>query len=248
MAKGEGQAISTLSASGADLGYDNAGERTRPLTFEKVEVSAYLEYGLTEKVTLVARPALQDVRLRDVDGAISATGLSATEVAVRRVISQAGGRVVSGQLGAFLPGEGENGLDDRFGDGAVGLEGRVLAGRGWSPLDAAGLGRRFGLNGFAEAQAAARGFANDKPPEARLDLTLGVRPRPGRLLLGQTFSVWSEGDRDRGVRPYAHHRLQLSSVRNIGPRLGLQAGVHATLDGRNVVADDSAFVALWWRY
>ncbi|MCG8443881.1 MAG: hypothetical protein MI723_18930 [Caulobacterales bacterium] len=236
---GRGQAIISFLGDGGTARFDESGARVGGVDFRKLEASAYLEHGLTRRLTVVARPAYQQVRLRGGFGDFQeAEGVAATELGARVVALRGEGGVVSVQVGALIPGEGENLIDARLGDGAVGGEVRLLGGMSW--------GERRPV--FVEAQIAARVFEGQDDPEGRLDLSAGMRLRPNWLALAQTFSTWSDGQGAIARRDYVSHKAQLSVVRDLTDSLSVQSGAFRTVAGRNVIDERAGFVALWLSY
>jgi len=237
MARGHGQTISALSYSSADLAFDDGGEAVAPTIFDKVEVSDFLEYGLTPRFTLVAQPVVQSVRLGDgAGGEETQTGFASSQIGVRWLALQRGSSVLSLQAAAVIPGQGENVFNAPLGEGGLAGEARVLAGRSWG--DAA-------RGAFVEGQAAYRMRGGGDPDETRLDVTVGVRPSDHWLVIGQSFSIWSATDVAFPVRPYAIHKAQLSAVRQINDRVSVQLGAYGAYAGRNVVDERAAFMAVW---
>ncbi len=236
---GEGQAIITLTYDEATQAFDADGDDGLPTIFRKAEISAFLEHGLTPRVTLVARPAYQWVEVGNGVASEDALGFSATDFGARVLLARPLGGVVSAQAVAEIAGETENVTDARFGDGGGGAEARLLAGRSWG--DEA-------RNLFVDAQAGYRWRSDERDPdEIRVDLTAGARPNSTWLFLGQLQSTWS-AEEPRVFREFESHKAQLSAVRDLTSHLSLQTGVFHTYAGKNIVEENAAFVALWVKY
>lgn len=234
LGRGHGQAITAVSVHQATSAFGDDDL----VDFSKVEMSVYWEHGLTDRLTAVARPAAQAVRIVTEEGAEAANGAGATEFALRWTAFRRDGAVVSLQAGAVTPGEVENAIGARLGEGGVDAEARILAGRGWS-------GR---LPGFVEAQAAWRARSEGDPDEARLDLSIGVEAGRKWKLIAQSFSVWESYAREGQPEPAELHRVQLSGVRSLGPTWSVQVGVLDAVAGKATLDERAAFVALWMRY
>jgi len=234
---GHGQAISSFAYSMADTTFNDAGDAGDATTFDKFEISTFLEYGLTSRLTLVAQPVVQSVRLGDsAGGEVSQTGFASSQLGLRWLAVRRGSSVLSLQAAAVIPGQGENVLDAPLGDGGLAGEARVLLGHGWGDAQ---------RGAFVEGQAGYRFRGSDDPDETRFDATFGVRPSERWMIIGQSFSIWSATDDASAVRPYASHKLQLSAVRRINDRLSVQLGGYGSYAGRNVVDERAAFVAVW---
>lgn len=238
MEPGRGQIISAVLADEASRGFDGDGNASVEIDFEKFELSAFIEHGLTERITLVARPAVQTVSIDRAGGVDEADGFSALDIGARLLVARSGGWVASLQGSAVFPGATENGVNADLGSGERGAEARLLAGYGWG--DAA-------RGGFAEAQSAYRARSGVDPDEARLDLTLGWRASADWSAIAQSFSIWSVPEGAPGD-DYETHRLQLSVVRRLDERWSVQAGAFGAVAGRRAVDERAAFIAVWRRY
>jgi hypothetical protein len=233
--RGEGLLIVTTLADRADRSYDADRQSIDDGYFHKDETAAYVEFGLTDVDTLVARLAWQDVRRLRGPSYDHAQGLSASELGWRRLIWQGERAVLSGQLTALIPGQGENVSNQAFGSGDMAGEVRALA------------GRSLGQRGFAEAQLAWRWREGPWLDEARLDLTAGWQLTERWQVLAQSFSVWSIEDDQPGLRSFDQHKLQLSLSRAIG-RQTLQLGASITPSGRNAIEQEAVFLSVWRRF
>lgn len=219
----------------AELSFDEAGERQDDGYFYKDEVALYLEYGLTDRITLVTRAAWQTVERRNGADFDSARGLSATEIGLRRSLFATGRQLVSVQAMAILPGEGENISDQPLGDGGNAWEARALWG--------GNLSSRL----FADAQLAYRRREGGYSDEARLDLTMGWQPASRWHVFAQEFSVWSLDTPRPGAREFAQHKLQLSVGREFGA-LEYDLGGTLTPAGRNTIDERALFLSVWRRF
>ncbi len=246
--KGETLAITSYTYYSADqrLG-DRTGPRM-PIHFEKHEASLFVEHGLTDRVTLVAKPSVQRIRSEQAlpDGGVDrvdAFGLGGSEVGARMLLGRPAGAAVTLQLTALSPNTIENAAGDPVGDGGYGAEIRLLLGESW------GWRRR---GGFASAQLAYRARTEVDSPEARVDLTLGLRPSRDWMLLGQSFSRWStervSGFAQPDAQYYHQHQVQFSALRHLDEDWALQLGAFASVAGRNVLDEEGGVIALWRKY
>ena len=232
--KGEGQMITTYLYDRGDAAYGEGGERVDEGWFYKDEVSVYAEYGLNDRITLIGRAAWQQVARRDGDVLDAAEGLAASELGVRAALWRGDHVIVSGQLTAFLPGQGENVSNRPLGSGERAWEGRLLA------------GRSLGERGFLEAQAGWRLREGADLDEARIDLTAGWRA--GRwALMAQSFSVWSVEAGRIGSPDFHQHKLQLSIGRRVG-ETEFHLGGYVTPAGRNAIEQRAVFLQVWRRF
>lgn len=236
---GEGRAISSFTYDRAIRAFDDDGNADAPADFDKLETSVFLEYGLTPRFTLVAQPVVQTARIADTASGATReeTGFASSQIGLRWLAHQGERSVVSFQTAVVAPGAGENVINAPFGDGGLAGEARALAGRGWG--DAA-------RGGFVEAQTGWRWRTDGDADEARLDLTLGLRPSARWELIGQSFSIWSVDAAPDEV--FESHKAQLSAVRRLNDRFAVQFGGYASYAGRDVIDERAGFVALWMMF
>ncbi len=239
MEAGQGQTITTMTWQGSTRGFDPNGKANVDLSFQKYENAIFLEYGLTQNWTLVARPALQNVRLRVGDVVDEANGFGATELSVRRALPGWKQWVLATQAGAFIPGGVENGFDKPLGQNGLDWEVRVLAGRS---LNLAGH------NGFVDIQAAFRERSRGSGNEIRFDTTLGAMAFQDIQVLFQSYFVVGMPSSRPGIRTVDSFKTQLSGVWFLKKNQGLQVSVSRTLAGRNAVRDTGMTLGFWRRF
>jgi hypothetical protein len=238
MQEGQGQVLVTGSLSAADQAFDNS-ESAQPIPrYEKFELQALIEYGVTDRFTLMAMPGFQHV---DIDGPAGGqrTGLGYSEFGGRYLLLQGDAWVFSGQTTLRVPGTFQNGNPAGVGYTDPELDFRVLLGRSFS----AGS-----LPAFVDIQLAQRFRMDDPPDEFRVDLTFGVRPLPQWLLLAQSFNVFSEGAGEAGFSSYRYHKFQLSAVYDITPAWSLQLGAFTTFAGRNALQENGVILGAGYKF
>jgi hypothetical protein len=146
--------------------------------YKKFELGTYIEYGLTNWLTLVAAPSYD--RIQNPPPGQSYNGLGESEIAARVGLYRSDTSVISFQAGLRSPG-------GSFADSLGPFEVRRAA-----SLDVRGLAGHnvvvAGMDGFVEAQAGYRFYAAGQPGEWRIDLTMGLRPWPRLLVMLQSFT------------------------------------------------------------
>ncbi len=187
-----------------------AGERNGVRVFES---AAYWEVPLGERTSVVAAPWVEQ-NYDTYDGWRGEATLSVKRVALRR-----GDTVVAVQAGALWASHPDEGC------GEGGGEARILA------------GRNIGSHAFANAEVAGRALSGGCGG-ARLDLTVGYRPRENWLAMAQTF-VDASREGEEAIR------AQITMVRFSANGRGVQLGVRARLDGDD--AEPALVFALWGR-
>jgi len=222
---GETLAIVKYERAQADEAFDADGDRVAIPERLDESVSLYVERGLTGRLTLQGKLGWT----RGEDSAGDYDGRGPVELGLRYALLRGDRSVVSLYLGAALAGEGRNAGYAAPGAGEADLEARLLAGRSLT------LG---GRPAFAEAQIA-RLDRGGLPDETRLDLTFGVEPRDGWLVLAQAYAGQADGA--AGARWL---KLDLSAVRRLGP-WRVQAGWRRSLAGRSGPAEQGPVLAVW---
>lgn len=235
---GRGQVIVTTLYSGADRAYDASGNADIAVNYSKFETSVYFEHGVTERLTAIIRPSFQTINLSDSGGEQSYTGLGPTEIAVQWRLRETDHTQLSVRAGLIVSGEGENVPDATLGTGGTDYEARLQWGRGFQVN---------GANAFIDAQAAYRIRSGQSPNERRLDLTAGVDLRPDIQLLAQSFYVRGRGAQFP-LRDYESVKLQASGVLRRANGRSYQAGIYQTLQGREIIREQGAFVGVWTAY
>ncbi len=239
MEKGKGQSITTFTWQGGAKGFDRHGKARVDLSFQKYENAVFVEYGVTEKWTVVARPAVQNVRLRFDEVVDQAKGLGATELSMRRALPGWRQWVISAQAGAFIPGSVENGFDKPLGQSGLDWEVRALAGR---PLKLADR------PGFLDLQLAFRERSRGSGNEVRLDTTLGSQLSRRLQVHVQSNIVVGMPSSRPDIRTVDSLKAQASAVWFFKRKTGLQLSLSRTLLGRNVVRDSGLTLGFWQRF
>ncbi len=205
----------------------------------KLEYSFYSEYGLTSRVTLVGRLALQsleDIRVSGDDevftNALWAVG--GTQAGVRVRLASHGPWVLSAQgLRTFQSG-GENRTNTRFGLGGGDIELRLLA------------GRSIGRDSFVDLQVARRQKSGGEGHEWRVDATAGTALTDRWRIMAQTYSQRSAAS--TGRVGYAGHRAQLSLIYDVPAGFSVSVSALGTVSRRNVADERAALVTVWRRF
>jgi hypothetical protein len=238
MPEGEGQVLITGSLSDAGESFDRGGSTQSIPHYKKFELQGLIEYGVTDRFTLVAIPGLQHV---DIDGPAGGqrTGLGYSEFGGRYRFMQGDSWVLSGQTTLRVPGTFETANPAAVGYTDPETDTRILLGRSFS----AGA-----WPAFFDLQLAQRFRAGDPPDEFRADVTFGLRPVPQWLLLAQSFNVFSEGAGGPGFDSYRYHKLQLSAVYEITPAWAVQFGGFTTFAGRNALQENGVILGARYKF
>jgi len=239
--EGKGQIISTTTYDQADRFFDREGKLRSPATFSKIDTTLFIEHGLSERFTLVGATAYQDVDYIGRNGREQFSGFGESQIGLRYQAYRTDKSVGSVQLSYIVATNGENIPDADLGNGADSFEIRGLLGRSFNIID---------KPAFADIQGAWRHRSGNNPDEWRGDITIGVRPSPKILIMGQVFYVHN-GSRDMVIDRILSNeslKLQGSLVYDWKPNRSVQIGAFQTIAGRNVVQEKAVFIGVWQRY
>lgn len=231
---GQGLVIVTAGGSQASGAFAQDRRRTPVSRFRKAEIQVLAEYGITDRFTLRGRTEARHLRF---EAREAETGLGVSEIGGRFRVIERGGFVASTEVNLRLA-EADPALDPG-GAGLLegGIEGRVLAGYGFD---------LHGRPAFVDAQGAYRTGGAAQADEIRVDLTLGLRPWDGVLLLAQSFSTIGLPVPD--LEGFDQHKLQVSGVYDVTPRVAVQAGAWSAVAGRNALDEHGLLAALWLNF
>jgi len=220
-----GAGFVSASASYFSTGGDEA--------FEEVTTSTYGEYGAAEGFTIggvieSSKPV----------GAVSDQSTDVTLAAFGRLRlhSGAAGDPFSLQAGVVVP------LDTLSRTGAQQLDSeqevdlRALYGRGF----ATGWG-----DAFYDLQGGVRIKLRDGADEVKLDLTAGLRPAPGWLLLIQSFSTIGMRNNGEGGSDFDVFRLAPSVGYELWTDVTLLLGIEQDVAGRSIDKGTRLKLAVW---
>lgn len=236
-AEGKGLILSSLGHHDFELEAEGFG-------YAKLESALYLEYGLTDRVTLVGRLS-QETRFHRSRIELNKRGSvfvqSVTTVTSALGESELGVRVGLGErLGWTLSAQGAL---VRFSREPQSLPETPA---GWGADARLQLGRSLGSSAFVDMALAHRADWDGGHEETRVDLGVGVRPAENWLLLAQSYSAWGEAASTAYRSRYESHRVHLSVIAPVREGLSLQLGVinSVATDRR---APETAYMVTLWR-
>jgi hypothetical protein len=235
--EGTGQWLATVAASSATSIFDDGGLSSFP-RYNKVDADILMEYGITDKLTVILQGGLQHV---DIAAPIDAsrTGLDYTEFGARYQVYQADGWVLSGQALIQIPGTSDTSNPAAIGYTDFEADFRVLLGKSFM------LGA---MPAFVDFEVAQRQRGDGAPNELRADGTLGVQVLPRWLILAQSFNVISEGANSPIFGSYDYEKFQLSAVYALTPTWSLQGGGFTTYAGRNAIQENGLIASVWHKF
>jgi hypothetical protein len=235
MPPGEGEVITATEFSGSTRAFDQNGKLVPIPSYEKFELGTYVEYGLAERLTLIAQPFFDAAR----QGPTSPVAIGGTELGARVGIAEFGPTVVSLQGVLHIPfTTGQLPLGGFDEDNVFSGDLRLL------------LGQTFeigGAAGFLDLQGGYRWQDDGAPNEWHADFTAGVRPQMRLLMMLQAFATIA--DRATAVcARYSWVKLQESAAYDLSRSWALQAGFFETVAGMNAGRELGPMLALWYHF
>lgn len=236
--KGHGQNILTSTFTTSGMGFDANGRAIDIPRYNKFELDALTEYGLTDNVTAILQPQLRSVSIAPPTDAAQ-TGAGYTDLGARVRLWSNGWSVVSGQALLRIPGSSDKNDPAEIGSTDTQVDVRGLYGHSF----------KIGVwQAFLDAELAYRYRSGDPSNEIRADLTIGVRPKPDLLFMAQSFNTFSQGPAQGVFSQGREHKLALSVVWDVSKNWSLQVGGIGTVGGANTLRERGGLVAIWKRF
>lgn len=234
--RGHYQVISGATTSMASRAFGDGGAPDAGVKFSKTLMQNWLEYGLTDAVTLFAAPEYVIANSDTGNGLVRARSAS-VEGGVRiLLLSRIGMLSVQGSArtaGAFAMNTSASGAAGRQ------FELRLLYGRSF---------KLFSRDGFIDIEAGQRWIKRPRPDETVVDATAGLWLRRRTLLMVQSFNTVSGNSAKPPYLPYRLHKVEASLVERVTRHWSLQVGGVLSLAGRNVVKERGLVAAVWYQY
>jgi len=246
---GTGQVIFNLSYFQTSHQYDGFGHIV-PLAngayFRQFQLNPYVEFGLSDRTTLVVDAYIPFLGYRDIYGRLNSAGWGDSEVGIRRrITSLTSPWVFSAQGTVLFPGYPADRTPPP-GNHNVDVEARVLLGHG----------EQFSSekrNFFWDLEAAYR-YRNGPPADqVRIDATVGIEPLRRILLLQQFFAI--KGLRNGSpitadTNPNAQSDFDLCKIQSslafkLDKNTRVQVGWVGTVGGRNTGHGSTPLISLW---
>jgi hypothetical protein len=249
----EGHGLEVLTFSWYQTGSIFTERWTRqPLSkdgrFFKHEVNNYIEYGLTDRITLVGNffynPTLH---FSDQTSNVQSSGFGDQEFAVRYGLNSGSSPMVWSIQGLVKIPTYTLSRNPPPGLGQTDYEIRLLNGHGWDA---------YGKHLFWNVEGAYRYRTQFPADEFRLDATIGADPFPRWTILAQMFTI--KGFRNGELiaipgNPTLNPNFdlikgQLSVVYRVTTALRVQVGGSAPVAGRNTGAGAGVLLSIWWDF
>jgi len=215
--------------------FDGNAVPSENTVFDKLTLQSWMEYGLTDAVTLFAAP---EYTVADYGSGTAVLHPKSTSVeAGVRILLLSHGGMLSVQASGKTAGAFDMSVSA---DGAAGRqwELRLLYGRSFKLL------RR---DGFIDIEAAQRWIERPRPDEGTVEATAGFWISPRYLVMLQSFNTFAWGSAKPPYEPYRLHKLQASLVQRLTRRWAIQTGVFYAPAGRNIVQERGVVTTIWYR-
>jgi len=243
--EGGGLFIASAGYLQADNSLANANPALGNGTFSRLDLSLYGEYGLTDNITLGAATQVESVRLHGSITKGESAGLTDVDVFVRPVLWSDGESILSAQGTITIPTGYSRDHNPALGDGAVGLEPRLLFGQGITIGD---------WPSFIEVEAAYRFRLGAPADQVRLDGSLGVHVADDWMLLLQSRNTISMRNQS-GLAlsgslgtDYDLYTISLSVVHDLSPDWSIEFGATSEVGGRNYNTGNGVFLSVWRKF
>ena len=236
--EGTGQWLATLTGTTSTSYFTDSGLASTP-RYSKQELQVLIEYGLTDRLTAIFDPGLQNIDIAPPTNA-ARFGLNYTEFGARYGFFESQDWVVSGQTTLRIPGTTNTSNLAAIGYTDVEADFRALLGHNFKAGD---------MPSFFDFEVAERWRTDGYPSEFRFEGTLGMKVYPRWMLLLQSFNVISEGS---GISifggSYEYYKVQLSALYTLTDTWWLQFGGVSTYAGRNALQENGLILGVWHQF
>jgi hypothetical protein len=236
--------IFSTELSGGTLAFDRRGRLQPANRFGKFESRSYVETGLTEGTTLIfgsrtgraaSLPPQDQLTLLNLGQLENWTGIAA---GLRQRLWHGSNWTTSLEVvGEHLRARRRNELGQTLHP--------TFPRRQVETRLAAGVSFDMGsMPAFMQATLGYRYRTNESNDDVLIGLGMGLRPRPGVLLLAQALSEWGVSSKQM-AQPASRLKLQTSVVIDLWGHHKLQVSATLTPIGRNTVMERGLAIALW---
>jgi len=204
--------------------------------FKRLDSITYVEYGLTNDVTIGGKVVFGTSWLTRGTDIETATGFSEIEAFGQYQLFRSGQDAGAVRLTLARPSNFSSGARAELQSDGMDVDLSILYGRN---LHA----RRTKI--FTAIDAGFRKRLGNAADQVRIQTTLGFEPSERFLFLVDTFATISLRNEDIGGADFDIVKIQPSALWRISNRWGLQVGVTEEITGRNITLGRTFFVGLW---
>lgn len=237
--RGKWQVISGAIASEADNTFGSAA----PISFRRALFQNYIEYGLRDRITLIAATETAYVQVTQGAGlpfhAVDNAFAAGARVRLDDLLGLGASNVLSLEATWRVAGAFNFAVSANRSTGGNGEELRLLYGRSF---------RLYGRDGFFDVEAGYTFLSGERPDEAPVDLTAGWWVGKNHLLMAQSFNLFSGAGRTAAYPAFDSHKFQLSWVWQRSARTLYQLGAFFSPAGSNALEEDGVTFSIWRRF
>lgn len=231
---GTGLAIFGFDGEAGSTYYDPAGRPAPARAFSKQEASAYVEYGATDWLTVIARPTLDRVAVGAPDGGRYAGFGGGTVGAQWQALVFGPARLaVQGSLGV----PARTARDNPALDGSRSREAELRA--------LGGVSLPLPFRPFIDLEGAFRARSGGAADQWRADLTAGLYPTDKLLVLVRSSTLVPTGRADPRDAAGRSTRVDLEGVYALSQDWAIQAGAFRTAWERGSLRERGVTLGLW---
>lgn len=240
--QGHGEVIDTLSRLSGGERYESDGRKRWTSRYTKWELSSYAEYGLTGRLTLIGEAAYSREKTNYYSEEPEDWGFSRVKAGARLSLGTWQDTLFSLQplIALHLTRAPDDPAATKSGDIDTEL-GLVLARNE----------TLYGLDIFSVQEIAYRYRDRSRPDEVRADVTFGLKPAPGTMLLAKSLNTGALKQTPDGEL-FRSSKLSLSVVQALPedwlPGMSVEAGAEQTVFGRSTLDGTTYRIAVWYRF
>ena len=236
---GELMIISRADYFASDLGKISVGGVDVDGKFERIESNTYVEYGLTDKLTVGGKIFYGTSWLTRGENIESASGITEFETFAQYQVSRNDRHAFAVKLTGGIPTSFESGARPSVESDGADLEISALYGRSvtFEPIKT-----------FAAAEIGFRKRFSDSADQFRFLTTIGVEPSDRWAILFDMFSVTSLRNERANGADFDVVKIQPSIVWRTTRRFSFQAGATKEIAGRNLALGTTYFIGVRARF
>lgn len=205
---------------------------------QRADAQTYVEYGLTNDATVFGQMAIERYVLGP-PAPNTYTGLDYSDIGVRAKLWTSGEWVFSAETALFLPGAWNPSAPAQAGNTGGAGEARLLAGTNFN------LGQ---WPGFIDAELGYRLRTAGPPDEWHGDVTVGLKPAPGFILMLQDFTTFSTVSTNQNFPAWRSSVIEASLVVPLADRWSLQIGFFTSILAVKTNTERGAALSVWRRF
>lgn len=236
---GEFMIISRADYFRSDLENVSVGGVAVDGKFERLESNTYVEYGVTEKLTVGGKVFYGTSWLTRGDGVERNSGFTELEAFAQQQVFRNDRHAGAVKVAVGIPAGLEAGVRSGQQSDGADLEVALLYGRSltFEPIKT-----------FAAIEVGVQKRFSDAADQMRFLTTFGVEPSDRWVFLVDTYSVKSLGNEQSGGADFDVIKIQPSIVWRATKRFSFQLGVSKEIAGRNLDLGSTYFVGLRTRF